>query len=150
MYTKGRKSSTKKWVIFHIRVMGLTSRKTKETGEVDEDGNPILLSDVEKEGDAELGDEATLEGRVQSPKQEIKEELQEIEAETPKRKLATKAKGKAGKSVAEADSQDVDVKPEVAQEAVNEGGESVDATVEVNGKPPPKKRARKSKDEPKA
>ena len=134
----------------------LTSRKTKETGEVDEDGNPIQLSDVEKEADAELGDEATLAGREQSPKQEIKEELKEVETETPKRKRATKPKGKAAKSAPEATIQDVEVKPEVEEEAVNEGvepaetGAAEEAKGEVAEKAPPKKRARKSKDAPKA
>jgi len=113
------------------------SRKVKETGEVDEDGNPIQLSDVEKEGDGGIGDEGTLEGRIQSPKQEIKEELKEIS--TPKRKRAVKPKGKAEP----VNDETVDFKPEVG-EAVNEVADQ--AEPEVKAKAPPKKRAKKSKD----
>ena len=118
------------------------NRKVKETGEVDEDGNPIQLSDVEKEGDGGIGDEGTLEGRIQSPKQEIKEELKEIS--TPKRKRVAKPKGPAVKAedqsvVAET----VDVKPEVG-EAGN--GVADQAEPEAKAKAPPKKRAKKSKD----
>jgi len=36
-------------------------RKVKETGEVDSDGNPIELFDVEKDGDDEMGDESMAE-----------------------------------------------------------------------------------------
>jgi hypothetical protein len=119
------------------------SRKVKETGEVDEDGNPIQLSDVEKEGDGGIGDEGILEGRIQSPKQDIKEELKELS--TPKRKRAVKPKGKAVKLEEESvDPETVDVKPEVGEEA---GNDAVDqAEPEVKAKAPPKKRARKSKD----
>ncbi|KAK8849695.1 UV damage endonuclease UvdE [Kwoniella newhampshirensis] len=49
MHTKGRKSSLKK--------------KTKETGEVDSDGEPINLSDIEKEGDGDIGDESVIKGK---------------------------------------------------------------------------------------
>jgi len=118
------------------------SRKVKETGEVDEDGNPIQLSDVEKEGDGGIGDEGTLEGRIQSPKQGIKEELKEIS--TPKRKRAVKPKGKAAKVEEDpVNGETVDVKPEVG-EAVD--GEADQAEPAVKVKAPPKKRARKSKD----
>jgi len=119
------------------------SRKVKETGEVDEDGNPIQLSDVEKEGDGGIGDEGTLEGRIQSPKQEIKEELKEIS--TPKRKRAVKPKGKAAKVEEEPVNGDtVDVKPEVGEDAINGSADKVEPEVKV--KAPPKKRAKKSKD----
>jgi len=119
------------------------SRKVKETGEVDEDGNPIQLSDVEKEGDGGIGDEGTLEGRIQSPKQEIKEELKEIS--TPKRKRAVKPKGKAAKVEGEpVDGETVDVKPEVGEDAINGPADKVEPAVKA--KAPPKKRAKKSKD----
>ena len=144
MHTKGRKSSTKKCV--SQGESWLTIRKVKETGEVDEDGNPIQLSDVEKEGDGGVGDEGLVEARIQSPKEEIKEELKELP--TPKRKRATKPKGNAAKveedpMAAEA----VDVKPEVEEQAVN-GSTDLPEQPEpaVSGKAPPKKRARKSKD----
>jgi hypothetical protein len=115
------------------------SRKVKETGEVDEDGNPIQLSDIEKEGDGGIGDEGTLEGRIQSPKQEIKEELKELS--TPKRKRVTKPKGKPVKAEDEsAVAETVDVTPEVG-EVVNDQAEPG-----VKAKAPPKKRAKKSKD----
>ena len=119
------------------------SRKVKETGEVDEDGNPIQLSDVEKEGDGGIGDEGTLEGRIQSPKQEIKEELKELP--TPTRKRATKPKGKAAKAEeGSAIAETVDVKPEVGAAAVDEAAEQAEPLVKA--KPPPKKRAKKTKD----
>lgn len=35
----------------------MTNRKTKETGDVDSQGEPVHLSDIEKEGDGGLGDE---------------------------------------------------------------------------------------------
>jgi hypothetical protein len=117
-------------------------RKVKETGEVDEDGNPIQLSDVEKEGDGGIGDEGILEGRIQSPKQEIKEELKELS--TPKRKRAVKPKGKAVKPEESLVPETVDIKPEVGEEAVNNAVD--EAEPEVKAKAPPKKRARKSKD----
>jgi hypothetical protein len=119
------------------------SRKVKETGEVDEDGNPIQLSDIEKEGDGGIGDEGTLEGRIQSPKQEIKEELKEIS--TPKRKRVVKPKGKAVKPEEEpVVAEMVDIKPEVGEGPVSGAADQVEP--EVKAKAPPKKRAKKSKD----
>jgi hypothetical protein len=83
-----------------------------------------------------------LEGRIQSPKQEIKEELKEIS--TPKRKRVTKPKGPAVKPEEEpVVAETVDVKPEVG-EAGN--GVADQAEPEVKAKAPPKKRAKKSKD----
>ncbi len=41
-----------------------SSRKVKETGDVDSDGNSVELSDVEKEGDGEVGDESLTELRT--------------------------------------------------------------------------------------
>jgi hypothetical protein len=117
------------------------SRKVKETGEVDEDGNPIQLSDVEKEGDGGIGDEGIMEGQIQSPKQEIKEELKELS--TPKRKRAVKPKGKAVKEEESAVAETVDVKPEVGEAA---NGAADEAEPVVKAKAPPKKRAKKSKD----
>lgn len=35
----------------------MTNRKTKETGDVDSQGEPVHLPDIEKEGDGGLGDE---------------------------------------------------------------------------------------------
>lgn len=58
----------------------LTSRKTKDTGEVDEDGNPIKLEDVEKEGDGEIGDEAVSTPRLQDVDEDVKAEV-EVNAE---------------------------------------------------------------------
>ena len=119
------------------------SRKVKETGEVDEDGNPIQLSDVEKEGDGGIGDEGTLEGRIQLPKQEIKEELKDLP--TPKRKRATKPKSKAAKAEEEsAIAETVDVKPEVGAAAVDEAADLAEPAIKA--KTPPKKRAKKTKD----
>lgn len=83
-----------------------------------------------------------MEGRIQSPKQEIKEELKEVS--TPKRKRAVKPKGKAVKAEEEpVVAETVDVKPEVG-EAVNGAADQVEP--EVKAKAPPKKRAKKSKD----
>jgi len=119
------------------------SRKVKETGEVDEDGNPIQLSDVEKEGDGGIGDEGTLEGRIQSPKQEIKEELKELP--TPKRKRATKPKAKAAKAEEESViAEMVDVKPVVGAAAIDDPTDQAEPV--VKSKAPPKKRAKKTKD----
>lgn len=126
-----------------MRRSRLTVRKVKETGEVDEDGNPIQLSDVEKEGDGGIGDEGTLEGRVQSPKEEIKEELKELVM--PKKKRATKPKAQAVK-VEEQDPTEatVDVKPDVGEEVPSAAIVEVEPKIKV--KAPPKKRAKKSKD----
>jgi hypothetical protein len=115
---------------------------------VDEDGKPIQLSDVEKEGDGGIGDEGTLDGRLQSPKAEVKEELKEVEASapTPKRKRA--AKGAAAK-VEHVET--ADIKPDVeglasdANAKSNENGEEeVQGEPKPRGKAPPKKRAKKS------
>jgi hypothetical protein len=90
MQTKGRKSSLKKYIpllalykpfhAFSDMSSQLTSRKTKDTGEVDEDGNPIKLEDVEKEGDGEIGDEAVSTPRVQDVDEDLKAEV-EVNAE---------------------------------------------------------------------
>jgi hypothetical protein len=83
-----------------------------------------------------------LEGRIQSPKQEIKEELKELT--TPKRKRVVKPKGKAVKEEDSAIAETGDVKPEIGADAVN--GVAHQAEPEVKAKAPPKKRAKKSKD----
>jgi hypothetical protein len=115
---------------------------------VDEDGKPIQLSDVEKEGDGGIGDEGTLEGRLQSPKAEAKEELKEVEASapTPKRKRATKGAAAKAEQVETAD-----IKPDVEGLAVNANAKSIENEEdEVPGEPkskakaPPKKRAKKT------
>jgi hypothetical protein len=67
---------------------------------VDEDGNPVVLDDVEKEGDGELGDEgdAVRGERIEEPSEAVKDEVRENgdgandgEVKTPvKRKRAAK------------------------------------------------------------
>lgn len=52
-------------------------RKTKETGMVDEDGNPVELDDVEKEGDGGVGDEAIKDNRIEEPSEEVRAEASE-------------------------------------------------------------------------
>lgn len=52
---------------------------------VDEDGNPVELDDVEKEGDGELGDEGVLENRLEKMEdvdEDIKVELEETHIES--------------------------------------------------------------------
>lgn len=131
-------------------LLRLTSRKTKETGEVDEDGNPILLSDVEKEGDGGLGDEGLEDGgRVQEPSDAIKAEAGEaVKTPTPKRKRAP-AKSKANEA-AKAEPNEADEseeKPPINGEGTTEmelaKDEAADAVL-VKGKTPPKKRAKKA------
>ncbi|KAK6908725.1 UV damage endonuclease UvdE [Kwoniella mangroviensis CBS 8886] len=75
MHTKGRKSSLKK--------------KQKETGDVDSEGEPINLSDIEKEGDGGVGDISVVEGHV---KNAINDAGMEVDGQTPPKK--GKAKGK--------------------------------------------------------
>lgn len=129
----------------------LTIRKVKETGEVDEDGNPIQLSDVEKEGDGGLGDEGLADGgRVQEPSAEVKAEVAEAAlTPTPKRKRAPPKPKANGAAKVEPDAVS-DEKPEKA--AVNgvEPDQVELAKVEVEdptptkAKAPPKKRAKKA------
>lgn len=56
-------------------------RKSKDTGEVDEDGNPIKLEDVEKEGDGEIGDEGMSDTRIEEADEDVKAELEVKEEE---------------------------------------------------------------------
>ncbi|WVQ78956.1 UV damage endonuclease UvdE [Cryptococcus sp. DSM 104549] len=88
MQTKGRKSNLKK--------------KTKSTGEVDPTtGSPILLSDIEKEGDGGVGDEGIGEdGEVVPAADDPGMEVGEGEKGKGKAKGA-KAKGGRGKKVKE-------------------------------------------------
>lgn len=60
----------------------------KETGEVDEDGNPIELDDVEKEGDGGIGDEGLEDTRLVKLDEEVKELEEELKAKkaTPKKR----------------------------------------------------------------
>jgi hypothetical protein len=44
--------------------MLITRRKTKDTGDIDENGNPVQLIDVEKEGDGGIGDEGVPEANM--------------------------------------------------------------------------------------
>lgn len=44
---------------------------------VDEDGDPVELDDVEKEGDGEIGDEAIKENRIEEPSAAVKAEASE-------------------------------------------------------------------------
>lgn len=127
----------------------MNRRKTKETGLVDEDGNPIELSDVEKEGDGGVGDEGLVAARVEEPTAEVKAEVTDTTptSETPKGKRATKAKGEKVSDI-----QVEEVKPEVEEAVVNDdlppaiAVEQVQADADALVKPAPKKRGRKSKD----
>ncbi|WWC65861.1 UV damage endonuclease UvdE [Kwoniella dejecticola CBS 10117] len=92
MHTKGRKSSLKK--------------KTKETGDVDSEGEPINLSDIEKEGDGGVGDTSVVEGHVKNAVNDAGMEVDgQAESQTPKK---GKGRGKR-KSVADAEKDDVKV-----------------------------------------
>lgn len=62
------------------------NRKTKETGEVDSDGEPVKLEDVEKEGDGGVGDE----GDVSLREVKVKEEKPKAK---PRAKRGKKAEG---------------------------------------------------------
>lgn len=137
-----------------MRRITLTIRKVKETGEVDEDGNPIQLSDVEKEGDGGLGDEGLEDGgRVQEPSAEVKAEVAEATTTpTPKRKRAP-AKPKAN-GAAKVDTDAVsDEKPALDEGAAVNGVEpdqvelakvEVEDPTPTKAKAPPKKRAKKA------
>lgn len=82
---------------------GLISvRKVKETGDVDEDGNPIELDDLEKEGDGGVGDEALQEPRIVKVDEEVKAEVVEemrVEGEATIKKRAAKGQGKKAKKI---------------------------------------------------
>ncbi|WVW86898.1 UV damage endonuclease UvdE [Kwoniella bestiolae CBS 10118] len=78
MHTKGRKSSLKK--------------KTKETGDVDSEGEPINLSDIEKEGDGGVGDTSVVEGHI---KNATNDPGMEVDGQAPPKKGKAKAKRKS-------------------------------------------------------
>lgn len=125
-------------------------------GDVDSDGNPVELTDDEKEGDGELGDESVDAGRIETGKDvkpEVKEELKEYEAEHPesataapkgkavsakktpaKKTPAKKGKGKAGAADAP--------NTEEAAETM-EGGDTTETAAEAPATPAKKSRARK-------
>jgi hypothetical protein len=68
------------------------SRKTKETGEVDSDGEPLLLSDVEKEGDGGIGDEGAPEQNIRdlvTPKKRVRKVKREVNDETKEERPTT-------------------------------------------------------------
>lgn len=77
---------------------------------MDEDGNPIELDDVEKEGDGGVGDEAVLEPRLVKVDEEVKEEVvDEMKVEAATKKKAVKGKaGKKGKKAAAVKEEPVD------------------------------------------
>ncbi|WRT69727.1 UV damage endonuclease UvdE [Kwoniella shivajii] len=76
MHTKGRKSSLKK--------------KVKETGDVDSEGEPINLSDIEKEGDGGTRDTSVVDGHV---KNAINDAGMEVDGMAPA--IGKKPKGRA-------------------------------------------------------
>ncbi|WVQ95791.1 UV damage endonuclease UvdE [Kwoniella sp. CBS 9459] len=92
MHTKGRKSSLKK--------------KQKETGDVDSEGEPINLSDIEKEGDGGIGDTSVVNGHV---KNAINDPGMEVDGVSPAKGKPKPAKGRgkrksgAGEAAAESD-----------------------------------------------
>lgn len=107
----------------------LVCRKKKEMGDVDSDGNPVELTDDEKEGDGQLGDESVDAGRVETAEdvpQEVKEELREVEQNSPERKPRTRPGGKAATA-----------KPADGEEKAETNGVDASAT------PTPKRRGRK-------
>lgn len=113
---------------------------------VDDDGNPVELSDVEKEGDGGVGDEGLVSAREQEPPAEVKAEVdaKPEAATTPKRKRATPAKGKKANGVIGHDQDEEEVKPDVT--AGSQAGNADDAQPEATAAaaPPPKKRGRKT------
>ncbi|WVR08036.1 UV damage endonuclease UvdE [Kwoniella sp. DSM 27419] len=147
MHTKGRKSSLKK--------------KQKETGDVDSEGEPIQLSDIEKEGDGGVGDESVKEGHV---KNAINDPGMEVDGMTPvKGKGKAKGKRKSGGSDVAADGAAVkeEAEPVTPKKAAGRKGrkgvskvdenkenepeaeeeqEEIEVKPDVQAKPPAKKR----------
>ncbi|OCF34435.1 UV damage endonuclease UvdE [Kwoniella heveanensis CBS 569] len=155
MHTKGRKSSLKK--------------KQKETGDVDSEGEPINLSEIEKEGDGGIGDTSVVEGHVKnavndpgmevdglipakgkakgrgkrkSGASDVAEETTNVKAEETAEgnKPATPAKKGARKS------KKAETKDEENKENVPAEDAEAAVTEEPDVKPPPKKRGRASKE----
>lgn len=113
---------------------------------MDEDGNPIQLSDVEKEGDGGVGDEGLVGNRVQEPDAEVKAEVKDASTPTPKRKRAP-AKSKAKVKVEPEREVALEEKPVVDEAESNKENEPVkdeEAQPAVKAKAPPKKRAKKA------
>lgn len=74
----------------------------KETGEVDSDGEPVELSDVEKEGDGGVGDEGLVENREVDVDGEPKEEVEEkVKPKRGRRPKAAEAKVEEPQEVTE-------------------------------------------------
>ncbi|TYJ57345.1 UV damage endonuclease UvdE [Cryptococcus floricola] len=121
MHTKGRKSNLKK--------------KVKETGEVDSQGEPIQLTEIEKEGDGGEGDDATLPA-AEDPGMEV-DGLEKEGDVKPKKKRALKAKKEEAV-------EENGEKPKANKKGTKVGAEK---TGDEGEKPPPKKRGRPKKDE---
>ncbi|WWC92830.1 UV damage endonuclease UvdE [Kwoniella dendrophila CBS 6074] len=105
MHTKGRKSSLKK--------------KTKETGDVDSEGEPINLSDIEKEGDGGIGDTSVVNGHIKNAINDAGMEIDGQDQKTPPKKgkgKGTKRKSAGGATGEEAT--DAEVK---AEDVVEQG-----------------------------
>lgn len=97
--TKGRKNATKRsaflrfqFLLFVHSSLLTGSSKIKETGEVDSSGESVVLSDVEKEGDGELGDEAEDAGRVADEENGI-EEAKKVGRKAGVKKVKTEEDG---------------------------------------------------------
>ena len=83
-------------IFFLILTVSPCHRKTKETGEVDSDGNSIVLSDVDKEGDVDLAD-GMVDGDEEKP-HDVKAEVEGgVVQEKPKkgRRKSRKAEASA-------------------------------------------------------
>ncbi|ODN74488.1 UV damage endonuclease UvdE, variant [Cryptococcus amylolentus CBS 6039] len=123
MHTKGRKSNLKK--------------KIKETGEVDSQGEPVQLTEIEKEGDGGEGVDATLPA-AEDPGMEVDGLEMEGEGDVkPKKKRAPKAKKEEAV-------EEKGEKPKANKKGTKVGAEK---TGDEGEKPPPKKRGRAKKNE---
>lgn len=81
----------------------LTSRKVKETGDVDSEGEPVQLSDIEKEGDGGIGDEGSVS-------------MREVKPTPTKAKRGKKAKAEEGEPVNGTNGQGEGVESDAKQE----------------------------------
>ncbi|KAK4689931.1 UV DNA damage endonuclease, partial [Tremellales sp. Uapishka_1] len=118
MHTNGRKSSLKK--------------KVKETGMTDDEGNPVELEDIDKDGDGGVGN------ATEDPGMEIDVDGKPPVKAKKERKAATPKKGK--KNVEEAK---VEVEEVKVEEGVSREGEAEAAGVVVEEKKKRKGRAPK-------
>lgn len=115
---------------------------------VDEDGSPIELSDVEKEGDGGVGDEGLLAGREGEPPLDVKAQVHEAEGASAVQGSGTAKRKRAAKGT------EAEVKPKGEETIVNDDltpAEAVQQVKELDGptaKSAPKKRGRKSTDAP--